>query len=106
MRCTFSWCKFGSRVQKPTDLWVHNLPMLGAFLGTEEEPKFICTEAEPCWLNRCHDTVRGNAKKYTAFPHKLCCPWQTMVDTSLASQRLTPARAFADDDDVDDDDYE
>ena len=86
-------------MRKATDLWVHNLPQLVAFLGTEDAPKFICTEAEPCWLeDGKHDDVRGKTKQYTPFPPKLCCSWHTIVDASLSAQRRTAARSGLDDD--------
>ena len=78
---------------KPTDLWVHNLPQLVNFLGTEENPKFICTEESPCHMGGPgrHADVRGNTKAYTAFPSGLVVPWQSIVDASLAPQRRTVA---------------
>ena len=39
---TFCWCKFATKVRKETDLWVHNLHGYVNFLGTEDDPKFIC----------------------------------------------------------------
>ena len=79
-------------MKKETDLWVHNLPRLVDFLGTEDDPKFMCHDGALCSYvqrNGRHETVRGNSKLYTPFPDKLVSSWQSIVDASLSEQRRT-----------------
>lgn len=84
-------------MRKETDLWVHNLPRLVNFLGTEDDPKFIChDDCSQVQREGRHESVRGNSKLYTPFPDKLVSSWQTIVDASLAEQRRTTLSAPAD----------
>ena len=86
-------------MRKETDLWVHNLSRLVDFLGTEDDPKFMCHQGNLCsYVQRHgeHKQVRGNSKLYTPFPDKLVSSWQTIVDASLAEQRHAVLSAPAD----------
>lgn len=93
----FSWCKAANvRVHKPTLFFVHNLPELVDYFGPEDEPKFLCTADSPCAFGGpgCHDSVRGDTKEWTPYPHDLCKMIVNIVSSALARKRKQPlARA-------------
>ena len=59
------------------------------FLGTEENPKFMCTEEKPCAFGGPghHAKVRGNTKAKTPYPEDLCRAIATVLSSAKSSMR-------------------
>ena len=90
---SFDWCKVANvPVQKPTSLWVHNLPELVDYFGSAERPKFKCTQDSPCQFGGPghHQRVRGSTNLWTKYPEALVQPWATVVNAALAHKRKKP----------------
>ena len=84
--------------KKPTDLWVSkSLPRTIEFLGTEDDPKWLCTPESPCWKggDGHHEPVRGNSKKFTPYPEQFVKAIMQVVDQDLAHLRKKAAAVGA-----------
>lgn len=95
-RVVFDWCKVAnSQVRKRTNLWIHGCEPLVDFFGTEDRPKFLCTEESPCiWggPGQHPDTVRGRTTEYTPYPLPLVNTMAQIISAAKSHKRKATLR--------------